>query len=48
MGIPEFLPGTKLERINVKNVKTSIENQPKVLLSAPPAGARKKATKALK
>jgi len=48
MGVPEFLPGTKLERINVKNVKTSIENQPKVLLSAPLSGARKKATKALK
>jgi len=48
MGIPEFLPGTKLERINVKKVKSSLENQPKVLLNAPPPSARKKATKVLR
>lgn len=35
MGIPRFLPGTKLERLNVKSVhrKNVLENQPKVYKS---------------
>lgn len=42
MGIPEYLPGSKLERLNTKIVKTTIE-QPIVLRHAPALGARKKA-----
>jgi hypothetical protein len=42
IGIPEFLAGTKLERMNSK-VKISITEQPKVLTQKPTVGMKKKA-----
>jgi hypothetical protein len=43
IGIPEYLAGTKLERLNSK-VKISIQEQPKVF-SDKPAGSMKKKAK---
>lgn len=47
MGIPDYLPGSKLERINVKKIKVDLAAQPKILDHKPAEGARKKATKVL-
>lgn len=47
MGVPEYLPGTKLERINVKRINVTLDNQPKVLSQQPSKSARKKAEKTL-
>ncbi len=44
IGIPEYLPGTKLERLNSKNVTKMTFEQPKIL-SSKPAGLKKKALK---
>ena len=44
IGIPEYLPGTKLERLNSKNVAKMTFEQPKIL-SSKPAGLKKKALK---
>lgn len=43
VGIPEYLPGTKLERLNSKIVKASTGDQPIILSRKPTVGARKKA-----
>ena len=45
VGIPEFLAGTKLERLNTK-VKKNILEQPKVLAAKPATSMKKKAEEA--
>jgi len=43
IGIPEYLPGSKLERLNVKQVIAKTIDQPTVFDQKPSAGSRKKA-----